>query len=80
MCNFIMIMILLVTAYNGIAEKGRRGGETHMVTANTSVGLACALPGWHPCWASRLWFGWRCIFWQQLAARAAGSSRGSPSK
>ena len=27
MCNFIMIMILLVTAYNGIAKKGRREGK-----------------------------------------------------
>lgn len=29
MCNFIMIMILLVTAYNGIAKKpaGHRIGE-----------------------------------------------------
>ena len=29
MCNFIMIMILLVTAYNGIAKKGIRDGDTH---------------------------------------------------
>ena len=57
-----MIMILLVTAYTGIAEDGGEGEETsrvthrvtHRVTANTSVSLACALPGWRPCWASRL--------------------------
>ena len=43
-----MIMILLVTAYNGRDEDG---GQT-IVTANTFVSLACALPGWRPCWAS----------------------------
>ena len=29
MCNFIMIMILLVTAYTGMWQQGRRQGRTH---------------------------------------------------
>ena len=29
MCNFIMMGILLVTAYTGIAKKGRQEGATH---------------------------------------------------
>ena len=54
-------MILLVTAYTGIAEDGGEGEETsrvthrvtHRVTANTSVSFACALSGRQSCWAPR---------------------------
>ena len=36
MCNFIMIMILLVTAYTGIAKKGRRHGNAKSYTQGYS--------------------------------------------
>ena len=41
MCNFIMIMILLVTAYNGIAKKGIQERVTHGYTQGYSKYLRC---------------------------------------
>ena len=82
MCNFIMIMILLVTAYNGMWSRGdeqRLHMVTPRVTANTSDKLACALPPAgisavllvSPCW-------WAHVIRQQLAARSAGSNMYRP--
>ena len=75
MCNFIMIMILSVTAYN---DRGDGLGIDHSYskyfrrprvrTARLASLLGLTVM---PCW-------WRCIFWQQLAERTAGSSMGSP--
>ena len=36
MCNFIMMGILLVTAYNGIAKKGRRQDNSKSYTQSYS--------------------------------------------
>ena len=78
MCNFIMIMILLVTAYSGIAKKGRREGATHGYSkysrrprVRTAFRLA-SLPSSPSCPVDG-----RAI-WKQLVERSAGSSRGLP--
>ena len=52
---------------------------THMVTANTSVSLACALSMLASLPASPPRPAGGRVFWQQLSAHALGSSRGSPS-
>ena len=61
MCNFIMIMILLVTAYTGIAKKGRRHGNSHgyskyLRQPRVRTARLASLLG------SPLWSGWRGIF------------------
>ena len=85
MCNFIMIMILLVTAYTVMWI---RGGDrtiqmvtprvTHMVIANTSDKLACALSGGVPAGPLPSCPAGGRVIWQQLAARSAGSSMYRP--
>ena len=78
MCNFIMIMILLVTAYNGMWEQGRQeAGYTRLQQIPQTASRAHWLPAGVTCWAF-----WRSPadglgVWQQLAARPAGGSRES---
>ena len=53
---FIMIMILLVTAYNGIAKKGEGKGRSNGYTQGYSKYFRrpCVrtASGWRHCWAS----------------------------
>lgn len=60
MCNFIMIMILLVTAYNGMWEQGRQAEATHGYSKHhrrprvrtASGGVPAGLPAM-PCWRTQ---------------------------
>ena len=79
MCNFIMIMILLVTAYNGMWWKpdGHRIGEgyskyfrqprVHTVRPEALLGILVSPADGRG-------------IWKQIAARSAGSGRGSRSE
>ena len=84
MCNFIMMGILLVIAYTGMTGQERREGDSHSYTQDYSkysrrtrvrtASRLASLPVFPPCPADG-----RAI-WKQLAARTAGSSRGSPTE
>ena len=79
MCNFIMIMILLVTAYTEMWQHGRRqdnsnGYSKYFRQARVRTVRPASLLGILVSPADG-----RGI-WKQIAARSAGSGRGSPTE